>query len=176
MGQSRAVRGIGVQLSAGWRFLERAGSDGEQDLIVAAQRYGAALKIDIAEMLAWARIPPDPALQVSLDLGHVSYIATANWTEPLPSPLRDRFRVINFPEPGPGHLDALLAPLIADLAVERNLGSRWIEPLNGQERDAVAAHWRGGSVRQLRRSGLSGPEDRRFSYSDGHVRPMQCRG
>jgi ATP-dependent Lon protease len=94
---------------------------------------------------------PDPALQVMLDLRHVSYIATANSLDPLPSPLRDRFRVVTFPKPGVTHLDALLPPVIADLAAERGLDSRWIEPLTGQERDIVAAHWRGGSVRQLRR-------------------------
>lgn len=94
---------------------------------------------------------PDPALQVPLDLSHVSYIATANSLDPLPSPLRDRFRVVTFPKPGPEHLDALLAPVIANLAAERGLDSRWIEPMTGQERDLVATHWRGGSVRQLRR-------------------------
>lgn len=94
---------------------------------------------------------PDPALQVPLNLNHVSYVATANSLDPLPSPLRDRFRIVTFPKPGPEHLDALLPPVIADLAAERGLDRRWIEPLAGQERDLVAAHWRGGSVRQLRR-------------------------
>ena len=90
-------------------------------------------------------------MQVPLDLSHVSYIATANSLDPLPSPLRDRFRVVTFPKPGVAHLDALLPPVIADLAAERGLDGRWVEPLTGQERDLVAAHWRGGSVRQLRR-------------------------
>lgn len=94
---------------------------------------------------------PDPALQTALDLGHVSYVATANALDPLPSPLRDRFRTVTFPKPGAEHLDALLAPVIADLAAERGLDSRWVEPLAGFERDIVAAHWRGGSVRKLRR-------------------------
>ena len=40
----------------GWRFLELAGSDGEDDLIVAAQRYGAMSKVDKERILAWARI------------------------------------------------------------------------------------------------------------------------
>jgi hypothetical protein len=93
----------------------------------------------------------DPALQVELDLSHVSYVATANSVDPLPSPLRDRFRIVTFPKPGPEHLDALLAPVIADLAAERWLDSRWVEPLGGEERDVIATHWRGGSVRQLRR-------------------------
>jgi hypothetical protein len=94
---------------------------------------------------------PDPALQVPFDLSHVSYIATANSVDPLPSPLRDRFRIVTFPKPGPEHMDALLAPVMADLAAERGLDSRWIEPLGGEAREAIAAHWRGGSVRQLRR-------------------------
>ncbi len=38
-----------------------------------------------------------------------------------------------------------------DLAAERGLDSFWIEPLGGFERDAITAHWRGGSVRRQRR-------------------------
>lgn len=94
---------------------------------------------------------PDPALQTALDLGHVSYVATANALDPLPSPLRDRFRIVTFPKPGPEHLDALLAPVIVDLTADRGLDPRWVEPLAGFERDMVAANWNGGSVRKLRR-------------------------
>jgi hypothetical protein len=94
---------------------------------------------------------PDPALQVTIDLSHVSYVATANSLDPLPSPVRDRFRVIGFPKPAKDDLDALLPAVIADLAAERNLDRRWIKPLDGFERTAVAVHWRGGSVRRLRR-------------------------
>jgi len=94
---------------------------------------------------------PDPALQTNLDLSHVSYIATANTLDPLPSPLRDRFRMIAFPEPTADDLDALLPAVVADLAAEQGLDSRWVEPLTGLERDAAAAHWQGGSVRRLRR-------------------------
>jgi ATP-dependent Lon protease len=42
---------------------------------------------------------PDPALQVTIDLSQISYVATANSLDPLPSPVRDRFRVITFPKP-----------------------------------------------------------------------------
>jgi hypothetical protein len=94
---------------------------------------------------------PDPALQTNLDLSQVSYVATANSLDPLPSPLRDRFRVVTFPKPAAADLIALLPAVIADLALERGLDSRWVEPLTGIERDTVAAHWRGGSVRRLRR-------------------------
>jgi ATP-dependent Lon protease len=94
---------------------------------------------------------PDPALQVTIDLSQISYVATANSLDPLPSPVRDRFRVITFPKPTKDDLDALLPAVIADLAAERNLDRRWIKPLDGLERAAVAMHWRGGSVRRLRR-------------------------
>jgi ATP-dependent Lon protease len=94
---------------------------------------------------------PDPALQTNLDLSQVSYVATGNSLDPLPPPLRDRFRIVTFPKPGPGDLDALLPAVTADLASESGLDSRWVEPLTGYEREAVATHWRGGSVRRLRR-------------------------
>jgi hypothetical protein len=39
----------------GWHVLQHAGSDGEDDLIVVARRYGVMAKIDGDEVLAWAR-------------------------------------------------------------------------------------------------------------------------
>ena len=94
---------------------------------------------------------PDPALQTNLDLSQVSYVATANSLDPLPSPIRDRFRVVTFPKPASDDLDALLPAVLADLAKERGLDQTWVPPLDGLERRAVAQHWRGGSVRRLRR-------------------------
>lgn len=94
---------------------------------------------------------PDPALQVDLDLSHVSYIATANSIDPLPYPLRDRFRIVRFPQPTADDLDALLPAVITSLASERGIDESWIAPLDRFERDAVAQHWSGGSVRRLQR-------------------------
>jgi ATP-dependent Lon protease len=94
---------------------------------------------------------PDPALQTTLDLSQVSYVATANSLDPLPSPIRDRFRVARFRKPTADDLDALLPAVMADLARERGLDQSWVPPLDGLERCAVAQHWRGGSVRRLRR-------------------------
>jgi ATP-dependent Lon protease len=94
---------------------------------------------------------PDPALQVTLDLSQVSYVATANALDPLPSPIRDRFRIITFPKPQFVDLDALLPAVIADLAKERGLDRGWVPPLDGAEYAAIGRHWRGGSVRRLRR-------------------------
>jgi ATP-dependent Lon protease len=95
---------------------------------------------------------PDPALQVPVDLSQISYVATANTLDPLPSPLRDRMRVIQFPEPGAKDLDKILPAVIAGLAQERGLDGNWMPPLDGVERAAVARYWRGGSVRRLRRA------------------------
>jgi ATP-dependent Lon protease len=93
---------------------------------------------------------PDPALQTNLDLSQVSYVTTANSLDPLPGPIRDRMRVLTFPKPGAGDLDALLPAVIADLARERGLDQIWVPPLDGAEHSAVARYWRGGSVRRLR--------------------------
>lgn len=94
---------------------------------------------------------PDPALQIPLDLRHISYVATANSLDPLPSPLRDRFRIAAFPKPGFADLDALWPGLIQSLAAERGIDSRWIAPLDATERTIIASAWPGGSVRRLRR-------------------------
>ena len=69
---------------------------------------------------------PDPALQTTLDLSQVSYVATANSLDPLPAPIRDRFRIVAFPKPAAGDLDALLPAVMADLAKERGLDQNWV--------------------------------------------------
>jgi ATP-dependent Lon protease len=84
-------------------------------------------------------------------LSQISFVATANSLDPLPSPIRDRFRVIQFPKPNANDLDALLPTVIAALAAERGLDGRWMPPLDGTEHAAITHHWRGGSVRRLRR-------------------------
>ena len=94
---------------------------------------------------------PDPALQIPLDLSHISYVATANSLAPLPAPLRDRFRIVSFPKPSIGDLDALLPGLIKMLATERGLDARWIAPLDVVERVTIAQAWPGGSIRRLQR-------------------------
>jgi ATP-dependent Lon protease len=97
-----------------------------------------------------ARRYPDPALQTMLDLSHISYLATANSADPLPVQLRDRFRILAFPRPGLEDLDRLLPAVVADLAAERGLDLRWVEPLDASERDLAAEAWRGASIRRLR--------------------------
>lgn len=93
---------------------------------------------------------PDPALQIDLELSQISYAATANDIEPLPSPIRDRFRIVHFPKPGPEHLEVLLPAVTADLARERGYDSRWANSIDQTELKLLAHHWHGGSVRKLR--------------------------
>ncbi len=93
----------------------------------------------------------DKCLQVPIDCSHVNFIATANSVDPLPWPIRDRLRMIAFPEPSPDDLEALIPPLTAQLAAMRNLDPLFIAPLNGEENAFLKAHWRGGSVRRLAR-------------------------
>lgn len=44
------------ETAEGWRFLEIAGSDGHDDLIVAAKMYGAMGRIDRDSIRAWAKM------------------------------------------------------------------------------------------------------------------------
>lgn len=98
-----------------------------------------------------ARQYPDPALQTTVDLRHVCYVATANYIDNLPSPLLDRFRQIAFPKPAEKDLQALLPTVVTDILRDQGMDQRWIDGLNLTETTAIAHYWRGGSVRRLRR-------------------------
>ena len=93
----------------------------------------------------------DKCFQIPIDASNVNFIATANRIDPLPWPLRDRFRVVVFPEPTAAHLDALIPPLMADLAASRALDQRFIAPLSAEDHAFLAQRWKGGSVRRLAR-------------------------
>ncbi|WP_244537266.1 AAA family ATPase [Methylobacterium pseudosasicola] len=95
---------------------------------------------------------PDPSLQLELDISWASVVSTANDPSKLPGPLLDRMRIIRFPEPRAEHLDALLPGLLAEIAGEAGLDPRFHPPLDGVERAALRARWRGGSVRRLGRA------------------------
>ena len=93
----------------------------------------------------------DPYLQADVDLSHVVWLATANSLAGLPTPLLDRCRVLRLPVPGPEHLPVLAATLLRRACAARNLDERWARSLDGVEMEAVAAAWRGGSIRRLAR-------------------------
>jgi hypothetical protein len=94
----------------------------------------------------------DQSLDCELDLSMVSYVATANDATKLPSPLRDRFRIINIPAPTLQHLPALAAQVMRDLAIEDE--SRQADaPLAGDELAVIAKAWSraGFSMRALQK-------------------------
>jgi ATP-dependent Lon protease len=93
----------------------------------------------------------DPYVQAPCDLSYVTWLMTANSLEGLSAPLRDRCRVILFPEPGREHLPNLSRQIISDILAEQGLDARWGTPLDEVETEAVAAAWPGGSLRKLRR-------------------------
>lgn len=93
----------------------------------------------------------DPYIEAPVDLSHVIWIGTANSVVDLSPPLRDRCRIIQYPSPELRHLPQLASQVLGDLMTERGLDARWGSPLSGQELDAIAQVWKGGSVRVLRR-------------------------
>jgi ATP-dependent Lon protease len=98
-----------------------------------------------------ARTWHDPYLQASVNLAHVIWLATANTLDGIPMPLRDRCRVIRFPDPTPIHLPALATHLLKALVAERGLDPIWALPLDAYELEQLAAAWPGGSIRALAR-------------------------
>ncbi len=93
----------------------------------------------------------DPYVEAHCDLSHVSWLMTANEVESIPAVLRDRCRILHFPQPGPDQLTALAARILERLYVELGHDPRWATPLDQVEIDALSAAWPGGSIRTLQR-------------------------
>jgi len=95
---------------------------------------------------------PDPCLEVEADLSHVNYAMTANDDSRLPSPLRDRIRIIRVPSPGVEHIESLSRSILKDLAVELNVPLAFMQPLGPDELSVVSKMWgENGSVRRLQK-------------------------
>lgn len=93
----------------------------------------------------------DPCVEEGVDLRAINWLCTANDASVLPAPLRDRLRLVRFPEPGGEHLPALAQSVLQDIAQQRGLRPQWIAPLSADELDAVAEIWHPRSMRALRR-------------------------
>lgn len=93
----------------------------------------------------------DPFLTVPIDMSAVSFVFTANLMEGISAPLANRLQVIKCPAPGSEHLDGLAAQLLIAEYAARGMNAEWATPLNASEREALAHHWRGGSIRNLKR-------------------------
>jgi ATP-dependent Lon protease len=91
----------------------------------------------------------DPYLESSCDLSHVSWLMTANRLDPVPGVLRDRCRIVRFPEPGPEEISVLAPRILEKLYVDAGYDPGWATPLEGIELDALSEAWRGGSIRKL---------------------------
>lgn len=93
----------------------------------------------------------DPYLQAHCDLSHVSWLMTANSLEPIPAALRDRCRILRFPDPKVDQLPLFATRILERLYTEAGHDPRWATPLEGFELDALEGVWRGGSIRKLER-------------------------
>lgn len=96
----------------------------------------------------------DSYLECPVDLSGVSYIATANDLAGLRrthAALLDRFRVYQMPTPRREDLPVLVRGVLAEICAERGVDPAWVSPLTGEELGLVEAHWRGQSVRGVRR-------------------------
>ncbi len=93
----------------------------------------------------------DPYIQAHCDLSHVSWLMTANSLEPIPAALRDRCRILRFPDPEVDQLPIFASRILERLYIEAGHDPRWSTPLEGFELDALASVWTGGSIRRLER-------------------------
>lgn len=109
----------------------------------------------------------DPYLECECDLSHVSWLMTANEIAPLPAPLRDRCRVLSFPEPGAEQLLLLARRLLERHYVAMGHDPRWATPLDPSEIMALGSAWSGGSIRVLERlvEGLAATRERFTSWN-----------
>ncbi|TPK81161.1 AAA family ATPase [Mesorhizobium sp. B2-4-17] len=93
----------------------------------------------------------DPYVEANCDLSHVSWVMTANEVGSVPAVMRDRCRILRFPEPGPDQLPLLASRILERLYFEAGHDPRWVTPLEGFELAALANNWPGGSIRKLER-------------------------
>jgi ATP-dependent Lon protease len=94
----------------------------------------------------------DVSLDAELDCSWVNHLATANTIDPLPAPLKDRYRLIKVPAPGLAHLPQLAANVVAE--IERENGEQGFElPLAPDELEVIGRAWErsGFSVRKLQK-------------------------
>jgi hypothetical protein len=93
----------------------------------------------------------DPYVESNCDLSHISWLMTANEIDSVPAVLRDRCRVLRFPEPSQEHLPLLASRILEKLYLEQGHDPRWATPLEGFEIEALVRAWTGGSIRKVER-------------------------
>lgn len=100
---------------------------------------------------ASARHYHDIYTMASVDISHVIWLATSNDVSRLPAPLRDRCRVVEFPQAGIDHLPLLAKSVLGEIRAERRSDGHWLPDLAPDEIMAIAQVWTDGSIRKLRR-------------------------
>lgn len=93
----------------------------------------------------------DPYLEAPVDLSAVNYLATANRLDGLPAALLDRLRIVRVGSPRAQDLPVVAASIVAEIRAERGVAEEWMPDLEPDELDLLSQHWRGGSLRGLRR-------------------------
>lgn len=93
----------------------------------------------------------DVYLQAPINASRLQWIITANDLKTVPRPLIDRCLVLELPEPGPEHLRPLASSILREIRDEQGIDEAWMPGLDGVEWNALETHWRGGSLRGLRR-------------------------
>lgn len=94
----------------------------------------------------------DPYLECPVDLSAVSYLMTVNDPSLLSQPLRDRFRIVDVPAPGPEHVPVIVRGIVDDIRASRGSAGGFVEDLAPDEIELLARDWKPGSMRGLRRA------------------------
>jgi ATP-dependent Lon protease len=87
-----------------------------------------------------------------LDLSWVSHVATANSIDPLPDPLKDRYRIVKVSAPRLADLPALATNVLREIEIE-NGEQGFVQALAEDELDVIAKAWQraGFSIRKLQK-------------------------
>jgi ATP-dependent Lon protease len=110
----------------------------------------------------------DQSLDAELDLSMITYIATANDVSAMPSPLRDRLRIVKVATPTLQHLPPLAAHVMRDLAIDDE-ARQHDAPLATDELAVIAKAWARArfSMRALQKI-VAATLEARDSYAPRH--------
>ena len=92
-----------------------------------------------------------PFLGKPTDLSAINWVFSANSNENIPVALLNRLEVIKCPLPTTAHLEILAPQLLAAEYAARGLHAGWATPITPDELVLLRRHWKGGSIRNLRR-------------------------
>lgn len=96
---------------------------------------------------------PDECLMSPVDLGHITWLMTANDARPLPSPLLSRLRVVQVEAPRGEHFDRLLPGLVRSIAAEMEVPTDSLPELDEAVVEKLRQFFRASKdVRRLRRA------------------------